>query len=198
MLWDQPSFLCAHCERIQAVAVQLYWHLTSALNGGEWSVSCPDCRTSAKRAPCAPQPIWKHQNKENVFPMPGTEHLQQWSPWTDSSLSPVHFWFIHVRSTCTVTTDFLQSFTQSSVGMKCHYKIQTIFDTYTCTALCTKLFYPMSSAVNVLPFQLLLWCTLHSSSDIPHHTSALTTQVAAHKDTQKTAERNRINTHCTI
>jgi len=76
--------------------------------------------------------------------------------------------------------------------MKHHYKIQTIFDTHTCTALCTKLFCPLSTAVNVLPFQLLP-CTFHSGSDISHLTSALTTQ-----ETQTTVERNRINTQCAI
>ena len=70
--------------------------------------------------------------------------------------------------------------------------------THTCTALCTKLFYPLSTAVNVLPFQLLPRCTFHSGSDIPHFSSALTTQVAAYKETQITLERNRINTQCTI
>jgi len=57
--------------------------------------------------------------------------------------------------------------------MKCHYKIQTIFETHThtCTALCTKLLYHLSTAVNVLPFQLLLCCTFYSTSDISqvHH-----------------------------
>lgn len=82
--------------------------------------------------------------------------------------------------------------------MKRHYKIQTIFDTHTCTALRMKLFYPLSTAVNVLPSHLLPCCTFYSTSDISYLTSALITQVAAHKVTQITAERNRINTHCTI
>jgi hypothetical protein len=61
-----------------------------------------------------------------------------------------------------------------------------------------KLLYPLSTAVNVLPFQLLPCCTLYTSSDISHLTSALTTtQVAAYKETQITAERNTINTRCT-
>ena len=58
-------------KEYRAVAVQLCWHLTSALHGGELSVSCPDWCTLGKRAPCAPQPVWKHQRKENVFPMSG-------------------------------------------------------------------------------------------------------------------------------
>jgi hypothetical protein len=37
-------------KNYRAVAVQLYWQLTLALNGGEQSVSCPDCWTSGKRA----------------------------------------------------------------------------------------------------------------------------------------------------
>ena len=94
---------------------------------------------------------------------------------------------IRVRSTCTVITYCLQSFTKSSIGMKHLYKIQTTFDTHThthnCTALCTKLFYPLSTTVNILSFQLPPCCTLYSSSDISHLTPALTTQVAAYKET---------------
>ena len=180
-------------KEYRAVEAQLYWHLTSALNRGEWPVSSPDCFTLGKMVPHAPQPVWMHQRRKNVFPMPGIEHLEQWWSRIDSSPLLVHLWCVCVTSMCTVTTYFLQSFTKSSIQMKCHYKVQTIFDTHTCTALCLKLFYPLSTAVNVLPFQLF---TTYSSSDIPHIISALTTEVAACMETQITVRRNRTNTHC--
>jgi len=37
------------------VEVQLHTFLTSALNGGEWSASCPSCCTHGKRVP---RPHW--------------------------------------------------------------------------------------------------------------------------------------------
>jgi hypothetical protein len=116
-------------KKYGTVEVQLHAILTSALNGGMCSASCPGCFTPAERAPStqwlggqvAPRLVWKWwQRGKNPFPVP----VRNWTPVVQPAAQSL-YWLSYLGSPYIMLIDIFRHLTEQYVIYMSSIHLQT-------------------------------------------------------------------------